>query len=61
MLKGFQTLSLSLNKEKYPSGTGRHSLVQNAGLSLPTITVFQKMNLNVLHAGKTQGAKKREK
>lgn len=60
MRKGCQTLSLSLNKEKYHSGTERHSLVQNAGLCLATITAFQKMSLNALHVGKTQRVKERE-
>lgn len=60
MRKGFQTLSLSLNKEKYHSGTERHSLVQNARLSLATMAAFQQMNLNALHAGKTQRVKERE-
>ena len=58
MLKGFQTFSL--NKTKYHSGTERYSLVQNAGVSLATITAFQKMNLYALHAGKTQKVKERE-
>lgn len=57
MLKEFQTLSLSLSKEKYPSGIKKYLLAQIAQFHLTTTTVLQKANLSAPHAGKTQCVK----